>query len=122
MIRNPSQEAGLFSACTDADGRIRRCLGCEYDCFGYDALSNWQKCSAGNGRLPELCRPQSHQHSGSGGDLGLLSAEYHRPDKTRKAPSDQNIGKEYAVSQKRDPETKLAVNMSYTHYALLERV
>ena len=28
----------------DADWRIRRCLECEHDCFGYDALPDWEKC------------------------------------------------------------------------------
>ena len=71
------QEAGLFSVCTDADRRIRCCLGCEHDHFGHDALPNWQKCSADDGRLPELCCAQNYQRIGSGGDIRLLPAEHH---------------------------------------------
>ena len=43
---------------------------------GHDALPNWQKCSADDGGLSELCRAQSYQCSGGGGDIGLLAAEY----------------------------------------------
>ena len=61
----------------DADWRIRRCLECEHDCFGYDALPDWEKCPTDDGGFPELCRSQSRQRIGSSGIIGLLPAEHH---------------------------------------------
>ena len=41
-VSDPSKEAGLFSAGTDADGRTRRCWGREHGCRGCDTLPDRQ--------------------------------------------------------------------------------
>ena len=76
---------------------------------GHHPLYHGQTRTAHGGGFQSVRIGADHQRSGSGGNTGLFTAVHQRIGPHPQTASDQSVGKEYAVFEKRSVTKKLAV-------------